>query len=445
MRVRVMVSLAVVASVALVACDPEEPKEYTGAESAGASSAAAAQFAPLVRLHEKESLMPMDAERFAGRSVLRFDHDGLCRAEGPVADPVDPRRLGLRASPYTHRSVDPRSPSSTPVTCPGHTGEEHATTKVGGGFYLDPPKEVRTGEGTGAPVYWEYHKHKSDPGRTAYVYWFFYAYNKLTAGNRHEGDWERVAVQLRDGKPEAVTFARHGGSPCSVKWPDLKLDGGHPTVYSALGSHGSYPTDGYHRVAVTVDRTSDGGAEWRTWDHARPVDRESWWGYAGWWGAQEHVDGFNGPIGPYPHRQLAGIFTEKPCGGAHKPPAEPSGPQPAPKTKEGAIERYEEYLHALGREDIDTVCEVAGPAAKQAEDQGFGPCRLTFAVVFHMISPTQKKALQTATVDPQRVVVQSPDKIEMPVESVRASVTFSENELGDSTLEYLKGEWYITD
>ncbi|MGW2182794.1 hypothetical protein ACWCXX_32885 [Streptomyces sp. NPDC001732] len=123
----------------------------------------------------------------------------------------------------------------------------------------------------------------------------------------------------------------------------------------------------------------------------------------------------------------------------------PTGDRRAPRTKEGAIQQYEQYLHALGREDIDTVCEVAGPAAKKAQDQGFGPCTSTYTAVFRMISPVQKKALQTATVDPQRTVVRTPDKIEMPVEAVRSSATFSENDLGSYTLEYLKNNWYIID
>lgn len=128
-----------------------------------------------------------------------------------------------------------------------------------------------------------------------------------------------------------------------------------------------------------------------------------------------------------------------------KPSAEPTGDRPTPGTREGAIQRYEQYLHALGREDIDTVCEVAGPAAKKAQDQGLGPCTSTYAIVVRMISPARKKALQTATVDPQRIVVRTPAKIEMPVEAVRASVTFSESDLGSYTLEYLGNDWYITD
>ncbi|WP_051838326.1 hypothetical protein [Streptomyces sp. NRRL F-2580] len=125
--------------------------------------------------------------------------------------------------------------------------------------------------------------------------------------------------------------------------------------------------------------------------------------------------------------------------------AAPTGNRPAPMTKERAIQRYEQYLHGLGREDIDTVCEVAGPGAKKAQDQGFGPCTSTYVIVFQMISPEQKKALQTATVDPQRVAVRTLDKIEMPLEAVRSSATFTESDLGSYTLEYLKDDYYITD
>ncbi|WP_406089011.1 hypothetical protein [Streptomyces sp. NBC_01013] len=148
-----------------------------------------------------------------------------------------------------------------------------------------------------------------------------------------------------------------------------------------------------------------------------------------------------------PSRSSGSVRPEEPSASprTEKPSAEPPGDQSAPRTKEGAIQRYEQYLHAVGREDINTVCEVAGPAAKQAEDQGFGPCTSTFVVTFQMISPAQKKALRTATVDPQRVDVLTPAKVEIPAEAIKASVTFSDSELGSSTLEYQKSNWYITD
>jgi hypothetical protein len=128
-----------------------------------------------------------------------------------------------------------------------------------------------------------------------------------------------------------------------------------------------------------------------------------------------------------------------------KPSPTATGAQPAPHTTAGAIQRYEVFLHAVGREDIDTVCEVAGPAAKQAEDQGFGPCTSTFVQTFRMIPPAKKKALQTATVNPQRVTVSSPDKVEIPSQAVVASTTFTDEEVGSSTLEYVDNNWFITD
>ncbi|MFF0740373.1 hypothetical protein ACFYVL_08215 [Streptomyces sp. NPDC004111] len=137
--------------------------------------------------------------------------------------------------------------------------------------------------------------------------------------------------------------------------------------------------------------------------------------------------------------------TPSPSSPAGKPSATPAGSQPVPRTKEGAIQRYEQFLRAVGREDITTVCEVAGPAAKQAEDQGFGPCTSTFLVTFRAIPPARKKALRTATVDPRRVTVVTSGKVEIPTAAIRASVTFTEDEFSSGTLEYLKNTWYITD
>ncbi|MDQ0700972.1 hypothetical protein [Streptomyces sp. W4I9-2] len=151
------------------------------------------------------------------------------------------------------------------------------------------------------------------------------------------------------------------------------------------------------------------------------------------------------PSRPSASTSAKGPSAASSSAGTEKPSAAPTGNQPAPMTKERAIQRYEQYLHGLGHEDIDSVCEVAGPGAKKAQDQGFGPCTSTYVVVFQMISPEKKKALQTATVDPQRVVVRTLDKIEMPLEAVRSSATFTENDLGSYTLEYLKNDYFITD
>lgn len=117
---------------------------------------------------------------------------------------------------------------------------------------------------------------------------------------------------------------------------------------------------------------------------------------------------------------------------------------PAGPTAEGAIARYETFLHAVGASDIATMCEIAGPAAKQAEDQGFGPCEQTMPVTLSMISAEQKAALREATVDPAKITAQGAT-VEIPAAAVTAAVPFTSGDLGDAVLSYQNGEWFITD
>jgi subtilisin family serine protease len=125
---------------------------------------------------------------------------------------------------------------------------------------------------------------------------------------------------------------------------------------------------------------------------------------------------------------------------------EPTDPgEPADNSMEAAVARFEDYLHALGEGDIDTVCEIAGPAAQRAEDQGFGPCESTFGTVVDMISPEQAEALKTATVNLALIESTGPGQIHIPVEAVNADVTFTESDLGSYTIAYQDGGWFIID
>jgi len=74
-------------------------------------------------------------------------------------------------------------------------------------------------------------------------YWFFYIYNDWK--NKHEGDWEHITIKLKDNQePEAVMYSRHYIVE-AVKWEKVEKDGGHPVVYVGLGSHASYPFEGF--------------------------------------------------------------------------------------------------------------------------------------------------------------------------------------------------------
>ncbi|RPJ28124.1 MAG: hypothetical protein EHM33_05680, partial [Chloroflexi bacterium] len=81
-------------------------------------------------------------------------------------------------------------------------------------------------------------------------YHFFYAFNdwRLAANgiNHHEGDWEMVAVYLKNDEPYSLLLSQHGTGAMEL-WKDVQRvkdkngnDTTHPLIYVALGSHANY-------------------------------------------------------------------------------------------------------------------------------------------------------------------------------------------------------------
>jgi hypothetical protein len=81
-------------------------------------------------------------------------------------------------------------------------------------------------------------------------YHYFYAFNdwRLAANgiNHHEGDWETVAVYLKNDEPYSLLLSQHGTGAIEM-WQSVRRvkdqDGQettHPLVYAALGSHANY-------------------------------------------------------------------------------------------------------------------------------------------------------------------------------------------------------------
>ncbi len=103
------------------------------------------------------------------------------------------------------------------------------------------------------PVYYGRVARERDDGGgnwTVLQYHFFYAFNDWRLGangiNHHEGDWEMVAVYLKDDMPYALLMSQHG-SGAMEHWKDVRFvkDGQgnvttHPIVYAGLGSHANY-------------------------------------------------------------------------------------------------------------------------------------------------------------------------------------------------------------
>lgn len=85
---------------------------------------------------------------------------------------------------------------------------------------------------------------------TSLQYHFFYAFNDWRFAahgvNHHEGDWEMVAVYLKNDEPYVVLFSQHG-SGALERWANIQRakdqngnETTHPIIYVALGSHANY-------------------------------------------------------------------------------------------------------------------------------------------------------------------------------------------------------------
>lgn len=154
------------------------------------------------------------------------------------------------------------------------------------------------------------------PGKVALQYWFFYPFNDFN--NTHEGDWEMIQLNFDAAdaagalkvKPTEVGYSSHEGAE-KAAWGDEKLtivDGTHPVVYPAAGSHankftaalylgssaeagvGCDNTVGPHREILPVVKTIPG-------DPAAAEQAFPWIAFEGRWGELEKAF-FNGPTGP---------------------------------------------------------------------------------------------------------------------------------------------------
>jgi len=189
------------------------------------------------------------------------------------------------------------------------------------GTALDPGCDYerwarRIAEGTEPTVYAHIATERRHPGRLALQFWFFYAFNEFN--NLHEGDWENVqlvfdadtAREALDRTPIRVGYSSHEGAE-KADWRDDKLervDGTHPVVYPAAGSHankftaalylgssadagvGCDDTRGPHRVLRPAVQTIPS-------DPAEAARAFPWITFEGRWGELQPAF-FNGPTGP---------------------------------------------------------------------------------------------------------------------------------------------------
>ena len=153
-------------------------------------------------------------------------------------------------------------------------------------------------------------------GRLALQYWLFYAYNDWN--NLHEGDWEMIqlvfdAANARDAlvrPPTTVGYSQHEGAE-KADWGSDKLhlvDGTHPLVYPAAGSHANFFGEGLFlgssaAQGVGCDNTTGPHYDLRPTVVTIPSDPGQaraefpWIDFQGRWGELQPAF-FNGPTGP---------------------------------------------------------------------------------------------------------------------------------------------------
>jgi hypothetical protein len=272
----------------------------TGTAPAAAASAPAAvtRYAPFVYLSRGEQYNPMDAGAFVAQSSLSWAHDNC--PDDSVAGRTEVNAARLGNGGYHHRIAD--------SLCVDH-GAQHRSNELtrprqggkGGvpeaeGFFLNFPNEQRAGQGTAAPVYYEY-----SPRRYV-TYWFFYAFNDAPPPTNvfdHEGDWERISVQLDShDKPVTVAYYQHDGY-CTVPWSQAGRHRGHPLAFSAKGTHATYPRAGSFAIAdgLATDTTNRGDG-WATYQNVDNARTQGWFGFGGAWGEVGEGSDSTGPLGP---------------------------------------------------------------------------------------------------------------------------------------------------
>jgi uncharacterized delta-60 repeat protein len=149
-------------------------------------------------------------------------------------------------------------------------------------------------------------------GETWLQYWFFYYYNNGVVGvGDHEGDWEMTQVRLNGSyQPDEAVFSEHSyASRCTVGQFERSTGGG-PIVYSANGSHASYPHAGtWNTDSPFTDSISpDPSAIPPVWPQVDPITdgSPSWVDWPGMWGASVASGSFgegSSPPGPKQHSE----------------------------------------------------------------------------------------------------------------------------------------------
>lgn len=273
----------------------------------------AQQFAPALVLPGGEHDLPADPQDFIDNS--RWREDRTLWGDSEHGNNID----GDSSNDFTAEQI-------------GQEGTD--------GQFLDLADSRRNIGSEEAPFFYQVSRSENSDEPTKVTYWFFYPYNDGPGPQNHEGDFERITVEIdpATGQPRDAIYSAHSNkhtkpTPYSEVEtyidPETGQDTGRPLVYVASGSHASYPAPGSHRsdapgairVAAGGDAVDDHGVD--SFDQAahvidtgsnlHDVEAQPWYPSNGGgvhWGEPGNADGLplwggssSGPAGPSEEKQ----------------------------------------------------------------------------------------------------------------------------------------------
>lgn len=292
--------------------------------------ALALRYAPTLYFHPDETNFPMDPNAFLEQAVLRQDgQDDPLAGRGDLSADAD-------GSDAQWQDLIENVGSGNRKAADGSVYLDHDDEALG--------TDIRAGDPANSKLLYQYEKNTN-----TLTYFFFYGYNEGPQGvgdiQNHEGDWERITVQLDDNnQPTEVRYSAHDGQGAVRPWSEAN-ENGHPVVYVAKGSHASLPEPGDWKTNAygILDSGSDDGRRFELSSlDAVDVTGEPWYGSNVSWGERGRladVDEFE-LTGPLRFDNPLQFETSGPTG-----PSEGKGPI--------RFDSVEDYEAALGRKPVD--------------------------------------------------------------------------------------------
>lgn len=252
----------------------------------------AERYAPILYFDPRERNFLQDPNTYIDQSSLRKERDYWPDKELYDLGDIPARKLA-DIGPGNRKADDPKF-------------LDHREEELG--------RKIRAGDLGNSKNLYQY-----DAESNTITYHLFYAYNdgaptsRMGEAQNHEGDWEKVTIQLDDRlQPTAVRYSAHSKSSVERSWADAQTEDGRLVVYVNKGSHANSPEPGRWATdfGPVVDESKTGGVRFDlAGQPAVDITQQEWYGGNVQWGERNGLvqlnadwDFTSGPTGPGPDK-----------------------------------------------------------------------------------------------------------------------------------------------